>query len=79
MTAIEPMTFADRIRDLRTATKRTQSEMAKLAGVPLSTYRSWEQGQRLPSFPAVVRLAKALGVSLDVFAECEDFHRDAET
>ncbi len=37
----------------------------------LHSIRNHEQGQRQPSWPAVVKLALALGVSTDVFAICE--------
>ena len=35
-------------------------------------------GTRLPSFAAVLKLAKALGVGCDAFAECEDVAAEEE-
>ncbi|MBL8797833.1 MAG: helix-turn-helix transcriptional regulator [Planctomycetia bacterium] len=49
-----------------------QEQLAKRAGVPLASPRGHEQGQRIPNWVAVVRLARALGVSTDVFAECDE-------
>ena len=46
--------------------------LARKAGVPLASLRGHEQGQRLPSWASVVKLAKALGHSTDVFAECDE-------
>ena len=39
--------------------------------------RNYEQGIRLPTFPAVVKLAKALGVTCEAFAECDDIAGEA--
>jgi transcriptional regulator with XRE-family HTH domain len=59
------MNFKDHLRGLRQKAKLTQEELATKAGMPVVTLRGLEQGQRLPSWPTVVRLARALTISTD--------------
>lgn len=40
---------ADEIKAWRAALKLTQTEAAEALGVPVATYRQWEQGRRDPS------------------------------
>lgn len=66
------MQFKDLLRQLRLKAKLTQEQLAEKAGIPLSTLRGHEQGQRLPGWPTIVKLAHALGVPTDVFAESDE-------
>jgi len=66
------MLFKDRLRQLREAAGLTQEQLATKANLPLGSLRNHEQGQRQPSWSAVVKLSKALGVSADVFSDCDD-------
>jgi transcriptional regulator with XRE-family HTH domain len=61
------MTFAEKLKALRTAAGWTQAEFAEKCGVPLGTIRDYEQGKRDPSLSAVLKLARGLGVSLSAF------------
>jgi transcriptional regulator with XRE-family HTH domain len=45
--------------------------------LPIGSIRNYEQGQREPYWSVVFRLARALGVSVEVFAECVS--KDEET
>lgn len=73
------VTFGERLRALREERGWTQRELAERSGVPFPTVCNHEQGRRNPSWPQAVKLAKALGVSLDVFGECDIVERgDAE-
>lgn len=72
MTTVQTMRFNDVLRDLRDKAGLTQQQLANKAGVPLASLRSHEQGQRIPSWASVVRLARALGVSTDAFADCDE-------
>jgi transcriptional regulator with XRE-family HTH domain len=65
-------TFAERLRELREAAGLTQSGLAEVSGLPLGSIRNYEQGQREPYWQVVFRLAKAVGVSCEAFAECVD-------
>jgi transcriptional regulator with XRE-family HTH domain len=68
----------DLLRELRKKAGLTQEELATKAGIPLTSLRGHEQGQRLPSWPSVVKLAKALGVSTDVLADCDEVQTSAK-
>jgi transcriptional regulator with XRE-family HTH domain len=61
------MTFADKLKALRQEKKMTQENLAERSGIPIGTIRDYEQGKRDPLLSNAQRLAKALGVSLDVF------------
>src|SRR5713101_3950879 len=65
------MKFKDKLKQLRIKAELTQQQLAKKAGLTLHSIRNHEQGVRLPSWQAVIRLAKALSVTTDEFASCE--------
>jgi transcriptional regulator with XRE-family HTH domain len=65
------MTFAEKLAELRRRKGLAEEDLAHAAGVRYATYRTYAGGRRVPSFPTVVALAKALGVAVSVFAECE--------
>lgn len=44
--------FKIRLKQYRIKNGYTQKVMADFIGVPLSTYKSWEYGTALPSYPA---------------------------
>ncbi len=71
------MQFKDELRRLREAAQLTQESLAQKAGTSIGNVRNYEQGLRLPSFPIVVKLATALGVTCTAFAECEDVQGEA--
>jgi len=73
------MLFKELLRQLREQAGLTQEQLAEQAGIPLSSLRSHEQGQRLPSWPAVVKLAKALDVPTDKFAGCDEIANEKPT
>jgi transcriptional regulator with XRE-family HTH domain len=66
------MRFAEVLRELREKAGLTQQQLADRASLPVASLRSHEQGQRSPSWAAVVKLAKALGVTADTFSECDE-------
>jgi transcriptional regulator with XRE-family HTH domain len=43
--------------------------LARRAGVPVGTLRNWEADRGFPGLPALLRLAAALGVPVERFAE----------
>jgi transcriptional regulator with XRE-family HTH domain len=67
------MLFRQKLIAARENAKLTQESTAEKSGVPLPTLRRYEQGasSRVP-FGVVTRLAKALGVTCEYFADCED-------
>lgn len=70
------MKFKDVLRDLRKRSGLTQEALASKAGIPVTSLRGHEQGQRVPSWASVVKLAKGLGVSTDAFSDCDEVQED---
>ena len=66
------MTFAEKLRELRDQAGLSEARLAKASGVPFGTVHDYGLGRRTPSFPAVVKLAKALGSTCETFADCDD-------
>lgn len=64
--------FAQRLKELRTARKLTQTRLAELLEVSPRVYSRWETGDVTPHFDTIVRLADTLGVSLDELAGRKD-------
>jgi transcriptional regulator with XRE-family HTH domain len=61
------MWFAERLRDLRQAAGLSEAKLARKVGVPFDTVHGYGLGRRTPSFPAVLKLAAALGVDCTAF------------
>jgi transcriptional regulator with XRE-family HTH domain len=57
-----------RFKQLREANGLSQSQLARAAGVPVTSLQQWEQGRRTPLLDAAARVAEALDVSLDELA-----------
>jgi transcriptional regulator with XRE-family HTH domain len=64
------MTFAEKLRELRDAAGLSEAKLAGASGLTFSTVHGYGLGRRKPSFEAAVRLARALGVSVESFAGC---------
>ncbi len=64
------MTFGERLKTLREAAGITQAKLAEASGVPIGTIREYEQVKRDPLLPTAIKLASALGVSIEAFADC---------
>jgi transcriptional regulator with XRE-family HTH domain len=60
--------MSERLKALRQVLGLTQEEAARAVGVSLRGYQGWEQSQRSFNFEMGVRIADALGVSLNVLA-----------
>jgi transcriptional regulator with XRE-family HTH domain len=63
------MSFGQHLRTLCTTAGLSRAEAARRARVPASTLRGWENDRGFPPLPALVRLADALGVPVERFAE----------
>lgn len=64
--------FAQRLRDLRSARKLTQTRLAELLQISPRVYSRWETGDVTPHFDTIVRIAELLEVSLDEMAGRKD-------
>lgn len=72
------MTFAEKLRELRNARGLSEAKLAEVSGIPFGTVHVYSIGRRKPSFAAVVKLAKALDVTCEAFAECDDIAKEAD-
>jgi transcriptional regulator with XRE-family HTH domain len=70
------MRFADKLRELRQARDLSEAKLAEASGLPFATVHNYGLGRRRPSFAAVVKMARALGVTCEAFSECEDILTD---
>jgi transcriptional regulator with XRE-family HTH domain len=61
-------TFGQRLKRLRDVAGLSQPALAEAAGVPVATIRGWEQNRRDPVLPTALRVAEALGCTLDELA-----------
>ncbi|CAN5463649.1 hypothetical protein BH11PLA2_BH11PLA2_29170 [soil metagenome] len=68
------MLFKDRLKAARNSAVISQEELAEKSGVSISTVTKLEQGGRgsRVSLGIASRLARALGVTCEFFADCED-------
>lgn len=55
----------ERIREIRTAKKMSQVELANILGVTKQSVSNWENDNIQPSVEMLIKLAKALSVSSD--------------
>jgi transcriptional regulator with XRE-family HTH domain len=66
------MTFAERLRELRDRAGLSEAKLAAASGLTFGSVHSYGLGLRKPSFEAVVKIAAALGVTCEAFAQCVD-------
>lgn len=61
--------FAQRLKHLRSTRKLTQTRLAELLEVSPRVYNRWENGDVIPHFHTIVRIAELLDISLDELAD----------
>jgi len=59
------MLIGDRIKELRTSKRLSQSELAERIGVTRATISAYELGSRLPSYDVLIKIAQQFHVSTD--------------
>lgn len=64
--------LAERLKESRKNVHLKQREVAELTGIGYSTYRRYEQGERIPNLADGAKMAKLFGVSLDYLAGLTD-------
>ena len=74
-----PMYFPARLIQIRKATDQTQQQLADVAGVHVNQVRRYEAGSAQPTLEALIKLAKALHVSLDELVFDEDERGPGDT
>lgn len=70
------MTFAKKLRELRETAGLSEARLAAASGVSFGAVHNYGLGLRKPSLSAAVKLARALGVTCEAFADCEDLDGD---
>ncbi len=63
------MTIGTKIKNIRIAHNMTQSQLSELSGISLPSIRKYESEERNPKPEQLLEIAKALGVSINVFIE----------
>jgi transcriptional regulator with XRE-family HTH domain len=66
------MRFAEKLRQLRDKAGLSEAKLAEASGVGVHAIHQYGLGRRMPSYTAVVKLARALGVDCTAFQDCED-------
>ena len=69
------MSFGRHLRTLREAAALSRAGLARKTGVSASTLRNWEGDRGFPGPAAGVRLAGALGVTLERLSAAARAHR----
>jgi transcriptional regulator with XRE-family HTH domain len=69
-------TFGERLKALRDARGVSEAKLAAASSVTFGAIHDYGLGRRKPSFAAVVKIATALGVTCEAFADCEDVQQD---
>ena len=64
--------FAERLKALRIENELSQVQLAKETGLSKSAISFWEAGERQPSAPAIITLAKYFQVTTDYLLGLED-------
>src|SRR5262245_30097122 len=73
------MSFGGHLRAVREEAGLSRLELARQAGVTASILRNWEADRGMPSLAVLVRLAGALGVPVERFAEGVEDPADLES
>lgn len=68
------MEFKDKLRDIMKQKGCSAYRLERLSGLSQSALSRYLLGQRQPTFDAVVKIAKALNVSLDYFTDGLDYN-----
>ena len=61
------MTTGERIKEARKYRRMTQKQLAEAAGVATGTIQQYELGKREPRYEILIRICKALNISILVF------------
>lgn len=67
-----PPKWKARIKEVREAAGLNQRQLSRLAGLDPANLNSYEQGRLTPSVATLLRIARALGVSLDELVSVEE-------
>jgi transcriptional regulator with XRE-family HTH domain len=73
----EPSSFGRKLREIREAAKLSQTDLGDMAGMAYQAIARYERGAVEPTWPAVVKIAEALGVTADAFRDSDETVTDS--
>lgn len=65
----EPMTIGEKIHEIRKCKGMSYKKLAELIGTSEAYVRAYEKGRRYPKYKSLIKIAKALDVSMETFTE----------
>jgi transcriptional regulator with XRE-family HTH domain len=68
--------FGERLKFLRLQREWSQQKLADLSDVSQKAISQWENNERMPTWDAVLRLARALEVPLESFGTADDLDKE---
>lgn len=71
------MDFAERLKQLRKKSGKTQIEVADLLGIGRITYQNYERGLSIPNGETILKLSKLFNVSSDFLLGNADLDSNA--
>ena len=69
--------LGDKLKSARVNSRLSRKQVAERIGVSTATIGLYETGERLPSLPAIVKLATQYRVSVDYLIDCNTRQADA--
>jgi len=69
------MTFSDRLSTIRKQKKMKQTDLGKLIGTSGDIIGKYERGENIPSIDVAVKIADALGITLDYLVKDEKYEQ----
>ena len=63
--------FAEKLKNLRTAQKMSQKELAERIGIAKSVISFYESGERFPSYDVLIKISRIFNVTTDFLLDVE--------
>lgn len=77
LTPAQMAAFSERLKQIRTERKLTQSRIAELLGISIRVYHRWENGDATPHLDTLVKIAAVLTVSADELLGIQDLRAES--
>jgi transcriptional regulator with XRE-family HTH domain len=66
------MTFSEKLSELVDSSGLSKPKVAEMAGIKFPTFQDYLYKGKIPSATNLFKISKALGVSCEVFRDCEE-------
>ncbi len=63
--------FGEKLKNLRTAQKMSQKELAERIGIAKSVISFYESGERFPSYDVLIKISRIFNVTTDFLLDVE--------